>query len=273
MLNPSPRPDARQLIIDIDGFEGPLDLLLHLARRQKVDLTKISVLALAEQYLAFIARAEHLQQASEYLVTAAWLAYLKSRLLLPDTRGDEERMSAEEEAGYLSWRLAKLEAMRTAAASLMGRMRLGRDVFAHGQAEGLKIAFKPLWRAGLHDLLYAYAATRRRASEASALKVRHPPVFSLERARLWLESLFGPSAGNKWGNKWEAFEHLLPAASPDRARSARASTFSAALFMARDGKISLKQDALFGALWLRRKTGEKTGKKIGKKAKAVEEAA
>ncbi|MGN6767846.1 MAG: segregation and condensation protein A, partial [Rhizobiaceae bacterium] len=151
------------LVVDVDGFEGPLDLLLHLARNQKVDLARISVLALAEQYLLFIERARHfrLELAADYLVMAAWLAYLKSKLLIPKQPGDEEA-TGEEMAAVLQFRLQRLEAMRDAAARLVNRNRLGRDVFARGMPEAVVVEKRNEFSASLYDLLTAYAAQRQR---------------------------------------------------------------------------------------------------------------
>ena len=156
--------DEPRLIVNLDGFEGPLDLLLSLARAQKVDLARISILALAEQYLAYVAQARHLrlELAAGYLVMAAWLAYLKSRLLLPDEEPDAEEPSGPEMAAALAFRLRRLAAMRDAAATLMDRPQLGRDVFAAGAAEGLPVREEALHESTLHELLRAYAAHRER---------------------------------------------------------------------------------------------------------------
>jgi segregation and condensation protein A len=162
---PQPVVDEPTLIIDVAGFEGPLDLLLQLARQQKVDLTHISILALAEQYLAFIeqARAHHLELAADYLVMAAWLAYLKSRLLIPSAKEDAEGPSAADLAASLAFRLKRLEAIRAAAAALMERPQLGRDTFARGMPQPVTAIKHPEWSATLYDLLSAYTMQRRRA--------------------------------------------------------------------------------------------------------------
>src|SRR6185312_6558631 len=152
-----------ELVVDVDGFEGPLDLLLQLARNQKVDLARISVLALAEQYLLFVERARRfrLELAADYLVMAAWLAYLKSKLLIPKQPGDEEE-TGEEMAAVLQFRLQRLEAMRDAAARLVNRNRLGRDVFARGMPETVIVERRNEYSASFYDLLTAYAAQRQR---------------------------------------------------------------------------------------------------------------
>ena len=189
--------DEDALIVDVAGYEGPLDLLLALARTQKVDLSKISVLALADQYLGFIGEAQklRLELAADYLVMAAWLTYLKSRLLLPREAVKGEEASAEELARRLSFRLMRLEAMREAAAQLMTRMRLGRDVFQRGMPEGTKTIRETEFTAKIYDLLHAYADQRRRTIKVGhVVKVR--PVWSIKDARVRLERLLGevPSA-------------------------------------------------------------------------------
>ena len=184
--------DEDALIVDVAGYEGPLDLLLALARTQKVDISKISVLALADQYLGFIGEAQklRLELAADYLVMAAWLTYLKSRLLLPREAVKGEEATAEELARRLSFRLMRLEAMREAAAQLMTRMRLGRDVFARGMPEGTKTIRETEFTAKIYDLLHAYADQRRRTIKVGhVVKVR--PVWSIKDARLRLERLLG----------------------------------------------------------------------------------
>ncbi len=240
------------LIINVDGFEGPLDLLLALARNQKVDLAKISILALAEQYLVFVNRAlaAQLDLAAEYLVMAAWLAYLKSRLLLPAEPEDGSTLTAQQEAALLAWRLERLQAMREAAARLMTRNRLGLAVFARGAPENVRIVKRSVWKASLYDLLRAYALQDARKSADRPWRITPPPVVPVERARQWLESLFGASA------RWERLEAFLPAApaAPRRAgrRSALASTLAAALIMVREGIAEIRQDAPFAPIYLRR---------------------
>jgi segregation and condensation protein A len=238
-------------LVDVDGFEGPLDLLLELARRQKVDLARISVLALAEQYLAFIeaARRVRLELAADYLVMAAWLAYLKSRLLLPEQpRGGEEPVAADL-AAALAARLRRLEAIRAAAEQLVNRPRLGRDIFARGAPEGLSIVRQSAWQANIYDLLTAYARQRQKQALAH-VTVKHRVVWSLAEAREALERLVG-----KIGD-WTALDSYLSdyLTTPELRRTVRASTFSASLEMVKEGRIDLRQDGPFAPLWVRTRT-------------------
>jgi segregation and condensation protein A len=235
--------------VDVDGYEGPLDLLLELARRQKVDLSRISVLALAEQYLEFIeaARRVRLELAADYLVMAAWLAYLKSRLLLPAPPKAEEP-DPRELAASLARRLKRLQAIRAAAERLTERPRLGRDLFLRGAPEGLDIINAPLYRASLFDLLSAYAIQRQKqALSHVSLKTRQ--VWSLAEAREALERIVGMAV------EWTTLDDYLIAwvATPAQARTVRASTFSASLEMVKEGLIDLRQDRAFAPLWLRRR--------------------
>src|SRR5918993_168889 len=195
--------EADRLTLDLDGWEGPLDLLLTLARTQKVDLAKISILALVEQYLVFIADARklRLEIAADYLVMAAWLAYLKSCLLLP--KDEQADPSPEELAMRLQLRLQRLNAMREAGARLMARDRLGRDVFVRGAAEGLRVVRKAAWQADLYDLISAYGAIRARGEPAIHVVGRRP-VMTLEEALLRVERLLGISM------EWAAIETFLP---------------------------------------------------------------
>ncbi|ACL57163.1 segregation and condensation protein A [Methylobacterium nodulans] len=241
-------PDGPTLVVDVDGFEGPLDLLLELARRQKVDLSRISILALVEQYLAFIeeARRLRLELAADYLVMAAWLAYLKSRLLLPaPPRGPEP--SADELATVLALRLRRLEAIRAAAGRLFARAQLGREVFARGEPEAPpRPAGGGPFTATLHDLLAAYARQRQERALAR-VSLRQRQVWSLVEARAALERLIGPR------DDWTTLDACLEAylAEPEQRASVRASSLSALLELAREGRIALRQDAPFAPLWLR----------------------
>jgi segregation and condensation protein A len=249
---PPARPPADTLVVDVAGFEGPLDLLLDLARSQKVDLARISVLALAEQYLLFIekTRALRLELAGDYLVMAAWLAYLKSRLLLPEAPGDEEP-TGEEMAAALAMRLRKLEAMRQAAARLISRDRLGRDVFARGEPE-IRIARKGAYSATLYDLLSAYANQRRRKAGSVSHIVRRT-VWSLAEARDTLLRLVGKIA------EWTPFDVFLSPyiRSAELRRTAIASSFGASLELAREGTLELRQSAPFAPLMMRSLPKEK----------------
>jgi len=246
---PRREPDegAAALVVDVDGFEGPLDLLLELARRQKVDLTKISILALAEQYLVFIeeARKLRLELAADYLVMAAWLAYLKSRLLLPDPPKGEEP-SAADLATALALRLKRLEVIRAAATKLAERPRLGRDIFARGAPEPIEIHHRPIWEASLFDLLSAYARQRQKQA-ASHITMKRREVWSLARAREALERLLGHCV------EWVSLDQYLLnyVAEPAQRATVIASTLSATLEMAREGKLALRQEEAFGALWIK----------------------
>ena len=235
-------------LVDVDGFEGPLDLLLELARRQKVDLAKISVLALAEQYLAFVeeARRVRLELAADYLVMAAWLAYLKSRLLIPDPPKVGDEPLAADLAAALALRLRRLEAIRLAAERLVNRPRMGRDMFMRGSPEGLEVLKRPAWNANIYDLLSAYA--RQRQTQAlSHVTLKHRLVWSLAEARDALERLVGVVA------EWTTLDNYLTEylTTPETRRTVRASTFSASLEMVREGRIDLRQDAPFAPIWVR----------------------
>ena len=233
--------------VDLDGFEGPLDLLLELARRQKVDLARISVLALAEQYLAFVeaARSLRLELAADYLVMAAWLAYLKSRLLLPSPPQAAEP-DASELAEALARRLRRLESIRKAAELLMNRTRLDRDVFARGEPEAIHVARRSVYEANLYDLLSAYAKQAQKHARAR-VRFKAREVWSLSEAREALAKLIGGDCD------WTAFDSWLLEAclDPKMRRSARASSFSASLELVREGRIELRQEAAFSTLWIR----------------------
>jgi segregation and condensation protein A len=235
------------LRVDVDGFEGPLDLLLELARRQKVDLARISILALAEQYLVFIeaARRMRLELAADYLVMAAWLAYLKSRLLLPDPPKGEEP-SASDLATSLALRLRRLEAIREAAKRLGERDWLGRNVFARGAPEAVQIRKEARFEASLYDLLSAYARQRQKAFNSQVtLHKRH--VWSLADARDALERLVGHLTD------WVSLESYLLEymVEPAMRSTVMASAFSATLELVREGKLSLRQDEAFAPLWVK----------------------
>ena len=239
---------GQALVIDVDGFEGPLDLLLALARTQKVDLTHISILALAEQYLTYVekARSLRLELAADYLVMAAWLAYLKSRLLLPQT-SDGEEPTGEELAAELAFRLRRLEAMREAASRLANRDRLGRDVFARARPEPVEIVKHGQFTATLYDLLTAYSAMRQQNVVSEAHRVRIREVWSLEDAREALTRMVGRIA------EWTPLEVLFSPylSTPRMRRSVTASAFGASLEMVREGKIELRQTEHFQPLYMR----------------------
>ena len=237
------------LVVDVEGFEGPLDLLLALARTQKVDLRELSILKLVEQYLAFVeqARALKLEVAADYLVMAAWLAYLKSALLLP--RDPEQDPSPEDLALRLQLRLERLSAMREAGGRLMARDRLGRDVFPRAAPEGLRTIRKAAWQASLYDLIAAYGRVNARTRPVMHI-VANRPVMTLEAAIARVEALIGVAID------WTALTSFLPQHEPDAdprlARSALASSFVAALELAKQGKVELAQEATFAPLMLRR---------------------
>ena len=236
---------SERLTLDLDGWEGPLDLLLTLARAQKVDLAKISILALVEQYLAFIADAKklRLEIAADYLVMAAWLAYLKSCLLLPKDPAVEP--GPEELALRLQLRLQRLQAMREAGARLIGRDRLGRDVFLRGAPEGLKTVRRAAWTTDLYDLIAAYGIVRARSEPAIHVVARRP-VMTLEEAIHRLERMIGLRV------EWTALEAFLPETQDaEYRRSALASSFVATLELARLGKVAIDQRESFSTLYVR----------------------
>jgi segregation and condensation protein A len=235
------------LVVDVDGFEGPLDLLLHLARNQKVDLARISVLALAEQYLKFVesAKAMRLELAADYLVMAAWLAYLKSKLLIPKQAG-EDGETGEELAAVLQFRLKRLEAMREAAARLVNRNRLGRDVFQRGMPETVVVEKRNQFSATLYDLLTAYASQRQRQAITN-VRIAKRSVWSLQEAREILTRLVGSF------RDWTALDHFLIEylTSPEERSTAIASSFAASLELVREGRIEIRQTEPFAPLFLR----------------------
>ncbi|WP_373236095.1 segregation and condensation protein A [Cohaesibacter celericrescens] len=240
------------LIVDVEGFEGPLDFLLAMARQQKLDLTKISMLALAEQYLLFIEKARQLrlELAADYLVMAAWLAYLKSRLLIPET-ADEDEPSGEELAAMLAFRLQKLEAMREASDKLMQRPKLGSDFFLRGKPEDMSLSRSRHFEASLYDLLTAYAALRQRQS-VSLVHVRKRDVWSLQEARDVLTRLVGGLSD--WTPVDEILRSYLKLS--DIRATALASSFAASLELVREGHLELKQTGAFGTIYLRGKSNQ-----------------
>lgn len=235
------------LVVDVAGFEGPLDLLLHLARTQKVDLARISILALVEQYLTFVetARALRLELAADYLVMAAWLAFLKSKLLIPKQPG-EEGESGEELAAVLQFRLKRLEAMRDASARLVNRNRLGRDVFARGMPEMVIIEKRNTYSASLYDLLTAYAQQRQKQAITNVTIARRG-VWSLKDARDILTRLIGSL------RDWTTLDSFLIRylTGPQERRTAIASSFAATLELVRERKMDMRQDEVFAPIYLR----------------------
>jgi len=241
--------------VDLDGFEGPLDLLLELARRQRVDLTRISILALAEQYLEFVeaARKLRLELAADYLVMAAWLAYLKSRLLLPEQQ-ETDGISAEEMATALAQRLRRLEAIRQVAEQLLNRPQLGREVFQRGLPEPIAEIKKPEWSASLYDLLSAYA-DRRQTQARSFVRMPKRTVWSLAEARAAVEKLIGGATD------WCVLDEYLIAymVEPSLAATVRASSFAATLELVREGRMEVHQHAAFAPLYVRKRDPDGSG--------------
>jgi segregation and condensation protein A len=249
----SDRLSAEALIVDVDGFEGPLDLLLTLSRTQKVDLMRISILELAQQYLDFVERAKvlRIELAADYLVMAAWLAFLKSRLLLPPDPADEGP-SGEEMAAHLAFQLERLQAMRDCAARLMARDQKGRDFFVRGIPENVETVRTVNYTANLLDLMQAYSRIRTR-DEFRPFVMDRNDIFTMEEALERMRGLIG------FAVDWVDISSYLPdgwGASPMRRRAATASTFAASLELAKAGKVELRQSETFAPLELRRKAQE-----------------
>ncbi len=239
-----------EFVVDLDGYEGPIDVLLALARNQKVDLTKISILQLAEQYLTFItaARGLRIEIAAEYLVMAAWLAYLKSRLLLPDAEPDDDGPTGSELAEALTFQLRRLESMQQAGTRLMARPRLGREVFQRGAPEGVEVIRSPVFEVSLFDILKAYGDNRRRV-DGSRLRIEPSSLFNISDAILRLSGLLGEMTD------WRVLMSYLPrelAGDGLIYRSAVAATFAASLELARTGVLELRQSSSFGPIHVRR---------------------
>lgn len=243
----SGEPEQLSLFLNLDGFEGPIDVLLNLARDQKVDLAQISILQLAEQYLRFIAEARslNLELAADYLVMAAWLAYLKSRLLLPEVEKEDE-ISSEEMAEILRFQLLRLEAMQEAGENLMALPRLGVDFFARGQEEDISVHARPVFDVTLYDLLRAYADHKVR-EEGTVLHIAQTELYAVEDALERLRGLVGDVP------EWTTLFSYLPKelGGPMMTRSAMASTFAAGLELAKEGKLHLRQDKLFGPIYFK----------------------
>jgi segregation and condensation protein A len=241
---------ADELIIDVGGFEGPLDLLLELARAHRIDLQQISILALANQYLAFIDRARNmrLEIAADYLVMAAWLAYLKSRLLIPAPPSTGEA-TPQDMAARLAFRLQRLQAMREAANNIMNLPQLGRDVFERGSPEPLVIEKQRVYGDTLIDLLKAYADRRTQKLVRQSYTIKRQPVWTIKEAREALEKLIGSM--NDWGTMDIWLERYL--STPETRRSVRASSFTASLELAREGVLELRQEEAFQPIYVRRR--------------------
>ena len=241
-------PEEHGFVVDIDGFEGPIDVLLILAREQKVDLIQVSILQLADQFLEFVAEARRtsLELAADYLVMAAWLAYIKSRLLLPEL-GDGDEPSGAEMAAALTYQLRRLEAMQDGGARLMGRARLGREFFPRGDPEIFAAVTESQIEGTLFDMLQAYGGIQRRtAGTGGTLHMEPWQLYSVEDVLERLRRLLG--ASKDWENLWS----FLPPGSCLTARSALAATFAASLEMAREGEIKIRQSGgPFGPVYLR----------------------
>ena len=241
--------DEPSLVVDVEGYEGPLDLLLTLARQQKVDLSKISILALANQYLVFIeaARKLRLELAADYLVMAAWLAYLKSRLLLPEPP-EADGPSAEELANALAARLRRLEQIREASNRLMTRPQLNRDLFPRGQPQPIAHIRHPQWNATLYDLLTAYA-TQRQQRVLATVHLTKRTVWSLSEARASLERLVGMA------DDWSRLDQFLMTyvIDPSQKATVFASSFAAALELVREGAVDLHQKEAFAPIYFRKR--------------------
>ena len=241
---------AEALVVDVDGFEGPLDLLLNLSRTQKVDLRQVSILQLAQQYLAFVEKAKELrlELAADYLVMAAWLAFLKSRLLLPPDPS-EEGPSGEDLAAHLAFQLERLQAMRDVAAKLMARDQLGRDFFARGVTQEVERVRKISYSATLLDLMQGYARIRTK-DEFRPFVMDRDALFTMEQALERMRGLIG------FAGTWTDISAYMPEgwnADPARWRSATASTFAASLELAKEGKVEIRQSETFAPIELRRK--------------------
>lgn len=242
--------DDERLVVDLEGYEGPIDVLLTLARDQKLDLTRISILALADQYIAFIAQAGRvrLEIAADYLVMAAWLAYLKSRLLLPTPAEDNKaEPTAAEMAAALAFQLQRLQAMQDAGVRLMARPQLGKDVFRRGAPEGLRVVATPVYTATLYELLKAYGDQRGR-KQGSMLRIMPSELYSMETALERLSSILGRMPD------WTTLQSFIPAELRGGvvARSALAAMFAASLELVRSGRMQLRQDRTFGQIYVRK---------------------
>lgn len=247
---------ADSLVLSLDGFEGPIDLLLTLARDQKVDLAKISILALAEQYLAFIERARELRLeiAADYLVMAAWLAYLKSKLLIPKQKDDEDGEDPAELAARLAFQLQRLDAMRNISQELMDRPRLGQDFFPRGMPEPIRISRQARYEITLFELLKVYGGIRNRAEVGGELRIMPTQLYSMEQAIKRLRFVIGDTPD------WTVLEGFLPdnLTDPLVRRSAVASTFAASLELTREGLAEIRQAGLFEPIYVRKASADRT---------------
>jgi len=249
-----PADDQAALVVDLDVYEGPIDVLLTLARDQKVDLKQISILKLADQYLAFIERAREraerfrIEIAADYLVMAAWLAFLKSRLLLPPPpEAAAVEPSPAEMAAALSFQLRRLQAMQESGTRLLARAQLGRDVFPRGAPEGLKVVAKPVYDVSLYEMLKAYGDYKNRMTRHGRLEIAASELYSMEMAIERLSGMLGRIPD------WATLQTFLPAGLGGLVgRSALAATFAAGLELVRTGRLQIRQDRLFGPIYVRK---------------------
>ncbi|MEM7618441.1 MAG: ScpA family protein [Pseudomonadota bacterium] len=246
--------DVDAFLLDIDGYEGPIDVLLEMARNQKVDLREISILQLVRQYLAFIDRAKELrlELAAEYLVMAAWLAYLKSRLLLPQEKTEGAELTGDQMAEALQFQLRRLEAMREASEKLMARPRLGVNVFSRGMPEGLRTQYQTQWQVTLYDLIKTYGDINRR-KEYSSYELPTFNIMTMEDAAERLTKMLGNLPRSGPYSVWTTLQSFIPddIKDPLLVRSTVASTFTAGLEMAKQGKLEIRQDGAFRTIYLR----------------------
>lgn len=245
-----PIPNDDELIVDVGGFEGPLDLLLELARQHKIDLAQVSILTLANQYLIFIEKAQkmRLDVAADYLVMAAWLAYLKSRLLIPAPPSTDEA-APQDMAARLAFRLQRLQGMRDAAAKIMDRAQLGQNIFVRGAPQPLVVDVQREYSDNLIDLLKAYADRRQRKVVRQTYTVKRQLTWSIKEAREALERLVGSM--DEWGTFDMWLERYL--STKETRRSVRASSFTASLELTRDGRIEIRQEEAFKPIYMRRR--------------------
>ena len=246
--------DVDALLLNIDGYEGPIDVLLEMARNQKVDLREISILQLVRQYLEFVERAKELrlELAAEYLVMAAWLAYLKSRLLLPQEKEEGQELTGDQMAEALQFQLRRLEAMREAGQNILKRPQLGIDVFARGMPEGLRTKFQTHWQVSLYDLLKAYGDIKRR-QEYNNYELPTFNIMSMEEAANRLAKMLGNLPRSGPHSVWTTLQSFIPEGIKDPLliRSTVASTFTAGLELAKQGKLEIRQDGAFRTIYLR----------------------
>lgn len=248
--------DVDAFLLDIDGYEGPIDVLLEMARNQKVDLREISILQLVRQYLSFIDRAKELklELAAEYLVMAAWLAYLKSRLLLPQEKKEGAELSGDQMAEALQFQLRRLEAMRAASEKLMALPQLGQTIFTRGMPEGLKTSYQTEWKVTLYDVIKTYGDINRR-KEYSSYEMPTFNIMTMEDAANRLSKMLGNLPRSGPHSVWATLQSFVPEGIDDPllVRSSVASTFTASLEMAKQGMLEIRQEGAFRTIYMRTK--------------------